>query len=79
MYTAYFNTMMRYRRRRFYDHKTVAGNVMFYLGIIIVLVTIYLGKKKSSDPESGKALENILMVVGFVLIVLSFIVDILFQ
>lgn len=79
MYPAYFNTMMRYRRRRFYDHKTAAGNVMFILGIIIVLVSIHLSKKKSSDPGSSKALHNVLFIVGAVLFFLSFIVDILLQ
>lgn len=52
---------------------------MFILGFVIILVSIYIGKKKSSDPESNKALHNILFIVGAVLVVLSYIVDILFQ
>lgn len=70
--------MMRYRRR-YYHHKTAAGSLTFILGFVIILVSIYLGKKKSSDPESNKTLHNVLFAVGAVLVVLSYIVDILFQ
>ena len=68
--------LARYRRHHHYQHKTAAGNIMFWSGALLVAVSAYMLKARK-DPESNQNLKKILSAIGFALVLLSYVVDLL--